>query len=269
MTLAPPAIRVAIRKRASKAARAMTRLVNNRRRKVFGALGATLALALVGVLLTRSWVALLCAVVVLGAIHTFTLLELRRSQLAQRSLEAQLAKLERSQSLLALALYDKGRTRAPADGQRLPAVFAHGVGKVLLDRGDVLEAFALLSDAGLLGSLDRGVLRRLRNELRRRGYLARALEVARLVRDAPGADLDRPVRRTHRGRDCGVVGGVCADDPPGGSGVCVSAGSGFACGGEFVAAQAVGVHVADALHGGGAAGGGAGSACGDADGLRP
>jgi glycosyltransferase involved in cell wall biosynthesis len=60
----------------------------------------------------------------------------------------------------------------------------------LLKRGRVLEAYALLADAGSLPDLDAPGLRRLRDELRRRGYLGKAREVARVCVDGGGQTQD-------------------------------------------------------------------------------
>jgi glycosyltransferase involved in cell wall biosynthesis len=78
--------------------------------------------------------------------------------------------------------------RTAAKTLQSPPRLAPDVARVLLDRGDALDAFALLSSTGSLGALARGDLRQLRDHLRRRGYLGKALEVAVVIGDAVAAD---------------------------------------------------------------------------------
>ena len=169
-----------------------------RRRLVFGILGMTLLLALVSVVVTASWVALLATILVVIAILAGMLLEARRANRAHRSLEARVVELERYQSMFAILLYDQERASGH-DAGPLPASVAPAVGRALLDRGDVLDAHAVLTGAGALPALGKVPLRRLRDELRKRGYLDRALEVARIISDAPGEDRDLNARKLIQG----------------------------------------------------------------------
>jgi glycosyltransferase involved in cell wall biosynthesis len=154
------------------------------------------------VAVTKSWLALTLALTVLIATLMLALIELRRNRVALRGLrqrviqsdqevqqvvrslrelEAMQAQLVELQVADALRIYDEARhTLGPYDVRiRAAAIPLSADG--LLRRGDVLDAYALLTSADALASADLQVLRRLRVGLRDRGYLGRAREVARAI----------------------------------------------------------------------------------------
>jgi len=182
---------------------------------------------LLGAAVTQSWLTMTSIVAGLGAGLALTLVELRRTRAALRGLHQRvertdqrlmklvakdkavsrnLRQLERTQANLrngytrmATSLYDAHRrTHGPFDiemhvGQVLPT--ARG----LVGRGDVLDAHALLVVNNSLHRQDANTLRTLRGELKKRGYLGKSLEVARVLTALENDDRDLQMRRMIEG----------------------------------------------------------------------
>jgi glycosyltransferase involved in cell wall biosynthesis len=98
-----------------------------------------------------------------------------------------------------------------------PAAHQPAVVPALLERGHVLDAYALAGGTRSLAALETGVLRQLRNELRLRGYLSWALQVARLVERAGGDRRDRRAGRRIAG-EIAVLTGHCTPTVRAGAG---------------------------------------------------
>jgi glycosyltransferase involved in cell wall biosynthesis len=90
----------------------------------------------------------------------------------------------------------------------------------LLDRGDALDAWALLDRCAALGEMSLPALRRLATELERRGYFTKALQVTRVLAEVSGGPLDGPDRADLEGKIAVLSGGfvpVVAPQPPSGA----------------------------------------------------
>lgn len=96
----------------------------------------------------------------------------------------QLATLTQSVGALALALHNHHCGNLPAELAPLAA-------RSLLRRADVLAAYDLLTNSNTLAALDWTTLRALRRGLKQRGYLTRALAVARACAARTGKEPDR------------------------------------------------------------------------------
>jgi len=156
---------------------------------------AGLGLVLFAGLATLSW--LVISVTLIAALFVLAWevrgLRIRLAQQAQRSVTTRdrQAEQRRYQALLATELYDQSL----ALGRTYPAELAPLVVRNLVVRGDVLDAYRL-AGRGDLTAIAPHVLRRLRDNLQRRGYFAWALAVAEHLRETP---LDHQVRAVLRG----------------------------------------------------------------------
>jgi glycosyltransferase involved in cell wall biosynthesis len=179
--------------------------LSKRRGLIFGGLGVALVASLAGSAATRSWDLTIVAVNMLAALLAGAMFEIRRTRAAVRDLQRQvelrtkarrksqrtrLAVLERSQVMLAISRYERVGT-GRASRRRLPAELVKRCVRALLERGDVLDAHAFVVDAGSFEMLEERALRKLRTGLVQRGYLAKALEVARACAEVAGSDGDR------------------------------------------------------------------------------
>jgi glycosyltransferase involved in cell wall biosynthesis len=113
--------------------------------------------------------------------------------------------LHRTRQLLVLNLLDGGVPVEKA-AHRLPPDMVPMAVSILLERGDILDAHTLATATGALTSLRTATLRHLRKELRSRGYLPRALEVARLIERTGGNERDVLARKRIAG-DIAVLSG--------------------------------------------------------------
>jgi glycosyltransferase involved in cell wall biosynthesis len=86
----------------------------------------------------------------------------------------------------------------------------------LLESGDILDAHTVLRDADAFAGLGRPALRKLRGDLRRQGYLTRALEVARACVDLGGTPADIQACGVIEGDIAVLSGGTSLPDPPDG-----------------------------------------------------
>lgn len=137
----------------------------------------------------------------------------RELTLAIRALDQRLDGLERRErdahALLALA----GLSRTAPGGvpllTRASPQFVDSAVLGLLRSHHALDAYAVATGAGRLNRLRRGTLRLLRNELHKRGYLPRALDVARAIRGDEGDDRDLVARRKIQG-EIAVLSGQAA-----------------------------------------------------------
>jgi glycosyltransferase involved in cell wall biosynthesis len=156
---------------------------------------AGLGLVLFAGLATLSWLVismtLITALVVLGwEVRGLRIGLARQVQRSVTTRERQ-AEQRRYQALLATELYDQSL----ALGRTYPAGLAPLVVRNLVVRGDALDAY-LLAARGELTAIAPHVLRRLRDNLQRRGYFEWALAVAEHLRET---ELDHQVRAVLRG----------------------------------------------------------------------
>jgi glycosyltransferase involved in cell wall biosynthesis len=193
------------------------------RRATFTILATGLAGTLVATQLTGSQWALLLTLSAIAATLAVTTLDARQSRIMLHDLRWRLGKVDRrvdalgalppqttqlgrritqlerelsqTRSLLAVGLHDQARSAAVPAGKLLPPELIPVAALRLCDRGDALEAHALVTATRTLSNLSVGALRRLRNELQLRGYLTKALEVARAVEKLGGEERDVLVRR--------------------------------------------------------------------------
>jgi glycosyltransferase involved in cell wall biosynthesis len=182
------------------ARRAVRTLRQALRRTVYGALGCVLVVALAAAVATRSWVATTVGIALITGTLLLVLRELRELRLRLHKLPERLATARERlteqrhvQTRLAVELYDQGR----ALGRPFPVDLVPLVLRPLIARGDALAA----DDLGRrvdLAEIPVHVLRRLRDNLQRRGYLDRALRVAEFC-TAGGNDDDRRVEAMLRG----------------------------------------------------------------------
>jgi glycosyltransferase involved in cell wall biosynthesis len=103
--------------------------------------------------------------------------------------------LHRTRRLLALTLADLSADPAKRAAPDLPDDLVPLAVSAMMERGDALDAHALAAATGTLAALPRAEIRTLREELRRRGYLNRALEVARRAEQVHAEDRDEHARR--------------------------------------------------------------------------
>ncbi|HJR88813.1 MAG TPA: glycosyltransferase [Aeromicrobium sp.] len=132
---------------------------------------------------------LVAAVVATGALSSILALEVivgrRRLARAERAAKA------------ARALAKKNARSLKAANRRLKEVesgLAAGAGSSLMDRGDVLEAYALLTKADALRAMTWEKLRGLRDALFGRGYLTAALDVATVLAELSRASWHEDTR---------------------------------------------------------------------------
>ena len=197
-------------------ARRAVRLVRRvPRRLVYGVLGCFLVVALAAVPATRSWITLTAALGVVAVTLVAVFLDLHAVRGRLLSVREQLSTIrdrqreERNlQHLLALEVYDQ----AKALGREFPAAGAALVVPGLIERGDVLEAYALLRQDHT-ENISLRVLRQLRRGLHRRGYLAAALSIAAACAERGSAD-DRRAHRFLTGEWEVLTGGFSPVVPP-------------------------------------------------------
>lgn len=191
------------------ARRSVRAALRGRRRTVYQGIGAALVVALGGAAGTRSWVALTAVLVLIMVVLTGILWDLRGTRMAVGRLPRRLHALrervdgiERRQAALALDLYDQAKLTGRPLTATSPGAMAHLITQPLLERGDVLEAYEV-ARAGVPDLLPLGLptLRALRDGLRDRGYLGKALEPALIC-----ARLGRP----RDGRLCARIEGDIA-----------------------------------------------------------
>ena len=182
------------------ARRAVRKVRRTLRRTAYGALGCVLVVALAAAVATRSWVATTVGIALITATLLVVLWELRSLQLRLHKLPERLTgareRISEQHALqvhLATTLYDQGR----ALGTAIPVDLVPLVLRPLIARGDILEA----DDLGRridLSVVPVHILRRLRDNLQRRGYLDRALRVSGFC-SAAGGEADHRVEAMLRG----------------------------------------------------------------------
>ena len=182
------------------ARRAVRTVRRTLRRTAYGALGCVLVVALAAAVATRSWVATTVGIALITGTLLLVLRELRALRLRMHKLPERVATARErlteqrtTQIRLAVELYDQSR----ALDRPFPVDLVPLVLRPLVARGDVLEA----DDLGRridLAEIPVHVLRRLRDNLQRRGYLDRALRVGEFC-TAAGGDADRRVEAMLRG----------------------------------------------------------------------
>src|SRR5919107_6207497 len=177
------------------------------RRTAYGALGCVLVVALAAAVATRSWVATTVGIGLISTTMLVVLWELRsiRNRLHRMperlaTARERLTEQKHVQARLAIELYDQGK----ALGRTFPADLIPLVIRPLIARGDVLEADDLGRRANLT-EVPAHVLRRLRDNLQRRGYCDRALRVGEFCL-AEGNDADRKVVEMLRAEIAVVTG---------------------------------------------------------------
>ena len=197
------------------ARRAVRTVRRTLRRTAYGVLGCVLVVALAAAVAARSWVATTIGIALITATLLVVLWELRSLRLRLHKLPDRLtAARERIseqhavQVRLATELYDQGA----ALGRPFPVDLAPLVLRPLISRGDILAADDLGRRAGL-AEVPVHVLRRLRDNLQRRGYLDRALRVAGFCSTA-GGDADRTVEAMLRGEIAVGSGAYTPSVPP-------------------------------------------------------
>ncbi|HEY8472993.1 MAG TPA: glycosyltransferase family 4 protein [Natronosporangium sp.] len=190
-----------------------------RRRYRLALLGLLLVAVGVAAAVVDSWLAAGVTVLSLAAVAV-AVREARRSRRAVRALTERVDRLERrarerqsapepqrlaaeirnTRRMLAAWLYD----RLVADSQvddavaGLPAALLDDVVLGLVDRGDLLDAYALATRTHTLRDLPVGTLRQLRQGLWQRGYVVKALDVAEVIAEFGATEADR---RAHRQLD--------------------------------------------------------------------
>jgi glycosyltransferase involved in cell wall biosynthesis len=129
-----------------------------------------------------SWLALApLAVVTAGVVYG-----LRRVILARRNLTIRYARLDRAVGAMALVGLD-GTTDTSGPPSTLPVEAVPSAVHTLIERGDVLRAYALVSDRGCLEAIDYPNQYGLWRGLQQRGYLRDAMTVGQAcVTDAAG-----------------------------------------------------------------------------------
>jgi glycosyltransferase involved in cell wall biosynthesis len=152
--------------------------------------GSTSALVLLA-LATRTRGTLLAAVVAAGALSSALALEVL-------IVHRRLARVERAANATRALARKKAKSLRAANRRLKDLEFglAAGAASSLIDRGDALEAYALLTKADALHALTWGRLRDLREQLFRRGYLAAALDVATVLAELSQASWNEGVRDT-------------------------------------------------------------------------
>lgn len=174
--------------------------LRGRRRTVYQGVGAALVVAVGGAVGTRSWAALTAVLVLIVVLLAGILWDLRGTRMALRRLPRRLRAaleridgIERRQAALAIDLYDQTKLTGRPLTATGPDTMAQLITQPLLDRGDVLDAYQV-ARTGVPELLPLGLptLRTLRDGLRRRGYLGRALEVG-LACARVGRSRDRRV----------------------------------------------------------------------------
>ena len=165
------------------------------RRAVYGLLGAVLAIALAAAAATRSWMALTAELVLVLFLLIVVLYDLRLiravlSRLPEKALQARerMAEQRRLQSIMATELYEQCKLL----GRPFPAGLGPLVLRNLITQGHVLEAYRMCQ-ADDLTAYPLFAVRRLRDNLQRRGYFAHAVEIARFCATAGGTELDHRV----------------------------------------------------------------------------
>jgi glycosyltransferase involved in cell wall biosynthesis len=198
------------------ARRAVRTVRRTLRRTAHGALGCVLVVALAAAVATRSPVATTAGIALLTGALLVVLWELRSVRIRLHRLPERLAGARERiseqhavQVHLATTLYDQGRALGrPIGVDLIPLVL-----RPLIARGDVLEA----DDLGRridLSAVPVPVLRRLRDNLQRRGYLDRALRVSGFC-SAAGGEADHRVEAVLRGEIAVASGAYTPSVPPG------------------------------------------------------
>lgn len=198
------------------ARRAVRTVRRTLRRTAYGVLGCVLVVALAAAVATRSWAATTAGIALLTAALLIVLRELRSVRLRLHKLperlaaaRERLAEQNHVQVRLATELYDQGR----ALGRPFPAELAPLVLRPLVSRGDILDADDLGRRANL-AEVPVHVLRRLRDNLQRRGYLDRAVRVGAFC-SAAGNDADRGAEAMLRGEIAVAAGEYTPSVPAG------------------------------------------------------
>lgn len=186
------------------------------RRAVYGVLGGVLAIALGAAAATRSWVALtteLLLVLLLLAAVLYDLRQIRNvlSRLPQKALRTRERLIEhrRFQAIMATEIYDQCKVI----GRPFPAGLGPLVLRTLIGRGDVLEAFRMCRSDDL-STYPMFAVRRLRDNLQRRGYFQHAIEIARFCATEGGTDSDRRVLAMLSGETALLSGEFVPTVPP-------------------------------------------------------
>jgi glycosyltransferase involved in cell wall biosynthesis len=187
LTASDPVVRHVLRRLMPARLRPTARGLYARRRRVgFVAFAAALAVALGAAVAAGSWIAALSVVLVPLAGAALAMYRLRR-----RNVELAYRHNEMSRAVGALAIVHFGQTATPGATEVPLELVPHMVGS-LVERGDVLDAYALLTRRSMAPvALDLPVRRRLWQGLQARGYLRAALEVAH-------ACVADPAGRHHR-----------------------------------------------------------------------
>jgi glycosyltransferase involved in cell wall biosynthesis len=160
--------------------------------------GLVLSVALVAILVTRSWLTLLVTVTLVTAGAILARLAIAHHRRVAGRLARLQDELTQTRALLAASLFDNARSSATPPPRWTAAELAGVVVRGLLDRGDALDAYSTVVDHSMAG-FDPVVLRRLRGALHDRGYLTKALEVARSIERAGGEPGDTRIRRRLEG----------------------------------------------------------------------
>jgi hypothetical protein len=134
--------------------------LGRRRPAIYGVTGTLVGLTFAGVVVTRSWITLVALQGVTIVMLAAALAEVRAGRRHQRALQTRMDRLERAQKPLAATVYDLSVAAGRADAAVLSPALAPAVARAQIDRGDVLEAFALVSEKGVLDQLTLGSLRR-------------------------------------------------------------------------------------------------------------
>ncbi|MEV6970301.1 glycosyltransferase, partial [Hamadaea sp. NPDC051192] len=192
-----PRIKKLVPRRLHNPLRRVKSALARRRRKVFGGVLVLVLAAVATAAVVRSPITFAVALTAMAVLLAGVTLEmwlsrraLRQSQAESRALQSKLATLESAQALLAVMVYEQGRQTGTARPDLLPDKIIPSTVRGLLDRGQALEAHEVAVSKGRLRKLGLPVARRLRSELRRRGYLVKAREVAYACVRAGGNSAD-------------------------------------------------------------------------------
>ncbi|MEV0274717.1 hypothetical protein AB0H43_38605, partial [Hamadaea sp. NPDC050747] len=172
-------------KRAAAFARRVKAALGRRRRKVFAGLFLTMFAALAVAAVLRSPETIVVALAVMAVVVAAASLEawasrraLRQAQSESTTLQRKLAGLESAQALLAVMLYEQTYASGNAQPELLPDKLVGTTVRGLLAEGSAVDAYAVATSKDRIRQLPLPTLRKLRNDLRRRGYLVKAAQVA-------------------------------------------------------------------------------------------
>ncbi|HET6532502.1 MAG TPA: glycosyltransferase family 4 protein [Actinoplanes sp.] len=187
-----------------------------RRRAVYAVLGCILAAALGAAAATRSWIALTVELGLVLALLAVVLYDLRAirgvlNRLPEKvtTIRERVSEQRRFQAVLATELYDQCKVL----GRPFPAGLGPLVLRNLIARGDVLEAFELTRGDDLT-TYPLFAVRRLRDNLVRRGYYRHARQIAEFCAGAGGTNLDHKVVADLRGELAVLTGAFRPTVPP-------------------------------------------------------